>query len=339
LRSTGVRTTTPSMVVAARRTSSMVTVTPGRLAHVHRLAKPPDAALAWAAEVVGSPVVDVKPLTGGMSTGIHLLACASGDRVVMRRFLNPHWLGIDPHLAPREAAVLLALEPTPVPAPPFVGVDPYGERCGAPTVLMGFVPGRRTVVTDHRRYAAELAHAMATIHDQPPPPVDGLPDERAELASSLDEAAPNRHGSTPTPAFWSIVRDCFASVTWKPNVLIHNDFHPGNVLFSRNRLSAIVDWPLAAASQPASDVCFCRLDAGMMLGLEVADLILDAYEAETGEPLEDRGWWDLFAASRAETDLVVWTESYAGLGPADLTVDVVRARFDEFVARSLRAAR
>jgi aminoglycoside phosphotransferase (APT) family kinase protein len=314
----------------------MVTVTPGRLAHVHRLARPPDAALEWAADVVGEAVVRVRPLTGGMSTGIHLLVTASGERVVMRRFLNPHWLGIDPHLAPREAAVLRALESTPVPSPAFVGVDPYGEVCGAPTVLMGFVPGRRRVLDDGRRYASELARAMVTIHDQPPPDVDGLPDERAELAISLTQEAPNRHGATPSPSFWSQVRDGFATVTWKPNVLIHNDFHPGNVLFARNRLSAVVDWPLAAASQPASDVCFCRLDAGLMLGLDVADQILAAYEAETGAPLADRGWWDLFAASRAETDLVVWTESFAGLGPADVTVDVVRARFAEFVDRARR---
>src|SRR3954470_22339204 len=131
LRSTGVRTATPSSTLAARSTSSIVTATTGRLAHVHRLARPPDAALEWAAEVVGSPIRKVKPLTGGMSTGIHLLESHRGERVVMRRFVNPHWLAIDPHLAPREAAVLQALEPTPVPAPAFVGVDPYGMRCEA----------------------------------------------------------------------------------------------------------------------------------------------------------------------------------------------------------------
>jgi aminoglycoside phosphotransferase (APT) family kinase protein len=301
----------------------------GRLAHVHRLARPPDAAIEWAAEVVGSAITRVTPLTGGMSTGIHLLRSAGGEKVVMRRFLNLHWLGIDPHLAPREAAVLRALESTPVPAPAFVGVDPYGERCEAPTVLMGFVVGRRTVVDDHRRYASELARAMATIHDVPAPPVEGLPDEREELCRIVHEVAPNRHGGVPSPAFWSRVRDGIDAVSWEPNVLIHNDFHPGNVLFARRRLSAVVDWPLAAAGQRASDVAFCRLDAGLMLGLDVADMILAAYEAETGAPVPDREWWDLVAASRAETDLVSWTESYDGL--ASVTLDVVQARFAAFV--------
>jgi aminoglycoside phosphotransferase (APT) family kinase protein len=300
-----------------------------------RRARPPAGALEWVAEVLGRPIRSCRRLSGGMSTGMHVLAAADGERVVLRRFLNEAWLAIDPDLARREAGVLRALESTAVPAPTFVGVDPSGERCGAPAVLMGFVPGRRTVPDDHRRFASELAKAMATIHEVAPPAVDGLPDERAELERIVREAAPNRHGSCPSPSFWRRVGDGIADVSWQPNVLIHNDFHPGNVLFRRNRLSAVVDWPLAAAGQPASDVAFCRLDTGLMLGLDVADLILDAYEAETGWHIDNRGWWDLVAASRAESDLEVWTESYAGL--ADVTVDVVRARFDEFVSRAAAA--
>ena len=301
---------------------------------MHRLARPPDAALAWAGEIVGSPIRTVKPLTGGMSTGIHLLRTEHGERVVMRRYLNPHWLAIDPHLAPREAAVLQALEPTPVPAPPFVGVDPYGDRCDAPTVLMGFVPGRRVALDDHQRYASELAHAMATIHDIAPPPIDGLPDETEQIARMAAEESPNRHGSNPSPALWRDVVDRLPPVTFGPNVLLHGDFHPGNVLFARNRLSAVIDWPLASAGQAASDVCMCRMDAGLMLGLGVADMVLDAYEAETGATVPNVGWWDLFTASRADTALESWHESYAGLGPSDLTLQDVTERFDAFVARA-----
>jgi aminoglycoside phosphotransferase (APT) family kinase protein len=300
-----------------------------------RRARPPDGALAWAAEVVGAPIASVRRLSGGMSTGMHLLLTGDGRRVVMRRFLNRHWLEIDPDLAPREAGVLQALESTLVPAPTFVGVDPYGERCEAPTVLMGFVPGRRVVPTDHRRFAAELAHAMAVIHDVSPPPIAGLPDERRQLEDQVGEEAPNRHGGVPTPELWSLVRDGIASVSWRPNVLIHGDFHPGNVLFASGRMTAVVDWPLAAAGQPASDVCFCRLDVGMMLGLDVAGLVLDAYEAETGTAVPDRWWWDLVAASRAETDLVAWHQSYDKLGPADLTLATVQSRFDAFVSGAL----
>ncbi|MEN3271397.1 MAG: hypothetical protein V7636_158, partial [Actinomycetota bacterium] len=54
---------------------------------------------------------------------MHMITSADGERVVLRRFLNELWLAIDPHLAPREAGVLRALEPTAVLAPSYVGVD------------------------------------------------------------------------------------------------------------------------------------------------------------------------------------------------------------------------
>lgn len=292
-----------------------------------RLARPPDAALEWVGEVLGSRVVEVVPLTGGMSTGIHAVTTASRDRVVLRRFVNEHWLSIDPDLAVREAAILQALEPTPVPAPAFVGVDPRGERCEAPAVLMGWVDGRRTVLDDHRVFAAELARGLALVHDQRP--IEGMRDEDAQLRAAFEQERPNRHGGTPTAAFWAEVRERFEGVTVGPPVLIHDDLHPGNVLFDGDQLSAIVDWPLAASGQPACDVAFCRLDVALMLGLDVAELVRDAYEAETGRRLADMGWWDLAAASRAETDLPVWHESYAGL--AQVSLDEVESRFAAFV--------
>jgi aminoglycoside phosphotransferase (APT) family kinase protein len=298
---------------------------------VDRHARPPDDALDWAAEVVGAPVVEVTPLAGGMSTGIHLLVTASGERVVLRRFLNQHWLSIDPDLATREAATLQALERTPVPAPAFVGVDQRGERCGAPAVLMGFVEGRRTVLDDLDVYARELARGMALVHELAPIP--GMRDETAQVLAAFDVERPNRHGATPSAAFWSTVRDRFEGVTLGPPRFIHDDYHPGNVLFAGDALSAIIDWPLAASGQPACDVSFCRLDVGMMLGLDVADAVLRAYEAETGARVPDRGWWDLLAASRAETDLEVWTESYAGLAEVDRAT--VTSRFNEFVQRAM----
>jgi len=301
---------------------------------VHRLDRPPEAAIEWAATVVGAPIAEVTPLTGGMSTGIHLLVTTTGERVVMRRFLNPHWLGIDPDLAVREARILQALEPTAVPAPAFVGVDPHGETCGAPTVLMGHVPGERTVLADRDVFARELARGMALVHDVAP--IDGMRDETAQLLAAFEQERPNRHGATPSAAFWATVRERFAGVTLGRPTLIHDDFHPGNVLFAGERLRAIVDWPLAASGQPACDVGFCRLDVGLMLGLDVADAVLAAYEAETGAPVPDRGWWDLAAASRAETDLEVWTESYAGL--VDVDRRTVEERFAGFVAGALAAS-
>jgi hypothetical protein len=47
------------------------------------------------------------------------------------------------------------------------------------------------------------------------------------------------------------------------SVLIHRDFHPGNVLWARGRVSGVVDWQAACVGPRAADVWHCR---GNLLG-------------------------------------------------------------------------
>jgi aminoglycoside/choline kinase family phosphotransferase len=54
-----------------------------------------------------------------------------------------------------------------------------------------------------------------------------------------------------------------------PAVLLHRDFHPGNVLWRYGRVSGVVDW-LGACSGPApADVAHCRINL-LTMGAEVA---------------------------------------------------------------------
>ncbi|WP_020575164.1 hypothetical protein [Actinopolymorpha alba] len=96
-----------------------------------------------------------------------------------------------------------------------------------------------------------------------------------------------------------------------------------------------MDWTLAAAGQPAAEVCFCRLNVALVLGLDAGDLVLEAYEAQIGAPLTDRGWWDLVAAARVEPDLHSWTQSANYFGPPDVTVQDVADRFERFLRGAL----
>ncbi|MGH3486947.1 MAG: phosphotransferase family protein, partial [Actinopolymorphaceae bacterium] len=179
---------------------------------------------------------------------------------------------------------------------------------------------------------------MLAIHDVPVPPIEGLPDENARLIRALAEERPDLNGSVPSAAMWSLVRDRPVPTDAGPPTLVHYDFHPGNTLFLGDRLSAVVDWTEAAAGQPASEVCFCRLNVALVLGLEAGGLVLEAYEAEIGAPLADRGWWDLVAAARVEPDLDYWTRSANYFGPPDVTVKTVADRFGHFVADALTSA-
>ena len=80
---------------------------------------------------------------------------------------------------------------------------------------------------------------------------------------------------------------------------MHDDYHPGNVLWSRGRLTSVVDWTGAGFGDPVSDVCYLRQDVSLVSGLAAGDEVLAAYEAVTGTAVPDRPFWDLLAASRA----------------------------------------
>ena len=43
-------------------------------------------------------------------------------------------------------------------------------------------------------------------------------------------------------------------------VLIHRDFHPGNILWSGARVTGLVDWATASRGDPAADIGHCRVN-------------------------------------------------------------------------------
>ena len=109
---------------------------------------------------------------------------------------------------------------------------------------------------------------------------------------------------------------------------IHRDFHPGNVLWSRGRVTGVVDWTNASAGPPAADVAHCRTNLVIMNGMASADRFRGAYEALTGGKHE--AYFDLvdvFDMSPFDHVHDVWTLA----GVPDL--ETVRARVDEYVLR------
>ena len=116
--------------------------------------------------------------------------------------------------------------------------------------------------------------------------------------------------------------------------LLHDDYHPGNVLWSRGRLTSIVDWTGAGFGQPASDVCYLRQDVSLVCGLAAGDEVVAAYEAASGAGVPDRPFWDLLAATRAKGAEEWWWGSYADFG-LPVTLAEVRSRLDALIGRAV----
>lgn len=265
----------------------------------------PDRALAWVEQETGRRVVDQQPLEGGRAAAVHRLLFDSGDDLVLQRFVLD-WVLEEPWTPANEAMIFELLADTPVPAPQLVAADPEGESTGAPAVLMTALSGE--VIWDPPDLDAWLDGLVETV----------LMIHQVEPAAGLrdwEPYAPEEVPPTWTRHRWAWERAIAAYEDERPasdRVFLHRDFHPGNLLWQRGRVSGIVDWGSSCAGPPEEDISHCRANLAGHHGQAVADEFLTRWLRATGRS-EYHPYWDLL-------DVV----SMGGAGPSP--------RLDEFVA-------
>ncbi|MFC7621610.1 phosphotransferase family protein [Microlunatus sp. GCM10028923] len=280
--------------------------------------RPPTETLRWLIEQLGADkIIEVEALPGGTSSAVHriLLGTDQGATlpVVLRRYVLD-WLAEEPWTPGNEAHVLELLADSPVVAPRLLAADLGGGATGAPTVVMSWLPGRVDWRPDDLDgWLRRLAEALPVIHAVPPG--DGLrrfapyPPER-ELPPSWSEH----------PAAWRHAIELYEGPQPDvPQVFLHRDYHPGNVLWSQDQLSGIVDWPSACVGAAEADVAHCRANLARQFDLEVADRFLAMWQTITGTA-DYHPYWDL-------TDVISWTGSDDEPDPAlDAFVAAAAAR-------------
>ena len=165
-----------------------------------------------------------------------------------------------------------------VPTPALLAVDPDGTQAGGPALLMSRLPGRVDWwPSDLERWLKRLAGLLPHIHGTALPPGEAVP-----------RFAPYRQenyrppGWARYPRVWErAVEISRAPAPDLPPVLLHRDFHPGNVLWRYGRVSGVVDW-LGACSGPApADVAHCRINL-LTMGAEVASRFTVHWEQVAG---------------------------------------------------------
>ena len=104
---------------------------------------------------------------------------------------------------------------------------------------------------------------------------------------------------------WRTVRDRLPGLRLASPALVHIDYWPGNILWDRGRITAVVDWEEAAYGDPGIDVAYCRMEMVLEGMGQAADEFLAVYEAEMGH-VANLGFWELTAAARPMADPVGW---------------------------------
>jgi aminoglycoside phosphotransferase (APT) family kinase protein len=250
--------------------------------------RPPRGALAWAERALGGTVTAARPLRGGSASAVHLLTvrCGGGavERVVLRRYVRPELNVGEPDIAEREARALRFVSDLDlgvgVATPWLLAVDATGAEAGVPAVLMSRLAGRVDwSPPDVDRWLERLAGLLPAVHAAPLPPAGVI---RPFAPYRQDSYQPP--GWARWPAIWTRAIELFHQPSPDaagPGVFIHRDFHPGNVLWRRGRVTGVVDWASASIGPACVDVGHCRGNL-YQYGLEVADRFTAVWERRTG---------------------------------------------------------
>ena len=255
-------------------------------------ARPPALLLTWVEQTLGSGVrvVGSKRLTGGLTSIVHQLTVERNGRreLYALRWWVPdsewqHWIA---RAVPLETAVLTKLEGSDIPAPRVIG-STTDAAVGGPAVLMTRLPGEvHLTPRDRERWLRQMAQMLTRIHALA---IDGKPFEswldHSQLSPPLDASRAD------------VWREAIALVAEERaptrTSFLHRDYQHFNMLWSRERLTGVVDWIEACVGPPEVDVGHCRLNLTVLFSADMADRFLAMYEAESGHRVD--AWWDIHA--------------------------------------------
>lgn len=285
---------------------------------------------AWVAAATGHAVTQAARLAGSSSTTLWRLV-AGGRPWVLRVLDNRDWLNAEPDLVAHEAAALRHARGGGLPAPEPVALDETGSACGVPLLLMSRMPG--AVVLQPRNlddWLRRQARMLVAIHNVPAQdfawswfswarPRPRVPDW-SEVPQAWERAIAIT-AEAPPPA-----SECF----------LHRDYHPVNLLWQAERLTAVVDWVNACRGAAAVDLAHCRGNLTALHGSEAAGRFLQHYRALSGTDCADVAWWDLASLVEGLPGPPAVYPGWAQFGVQHITADLLRAQADARLLAALR---
>jgi aminoglycoside phosphotransferase (APT) family kinase protein len=235
-----------------------------------------DGALAWAGGVLGSPVVESRPMTGGLTSTMLALRDSSGAESVLRLMTNEPWRTHGAELTTRERDAQSVLAATDVPAPTSLGLDADGVAADVGAHLMSRLPGEPLTAVDDGNLQA-MAEMLATIHAvRPAEPFRTFQSWAWEAKRVVPEWT--RHPDSWRRAFELLDGP---SPAYEPTFL-HRDFGHRNLLWQNGAITGVVDWVETSTGPAGLDASHAATNLAVALGTEPADDFLTCWAATSG---------------------------------------------------------
>ena len=232
----------------------------------------------------GARVTRLRRLVGAGATDVYDVTLDRVRRVVVKLYR------LDDGTAPLEWSRLEIVQRVTVPVPAPIAADLESVWFGKPSVVMSRLPGRPDVTPkDVDRWIEGLAQAMADLHETP---LDGVEASLTQPPWAETWRPPAGEHEPLTAAAVRAVTERLPSLA-SDHVLTHGDFHPGNVLWKRGRVSGVVDWSGARLDSRWSELAYCRTEVCLLLGPDSADRLADAYSTIVGDASDDLAVYDV----------------------------------------------
>ena len=234
--------------------------------------------------------------------------------------------------APLEWSRLKLAQRVTVPVPEPIAADLDSVWFGKPCVVMSRLPGRPDVTPKHvDSWVEGLAQALGDLHQTPLDGTEGAVTEPpwAEIlrpsAGELDSL---------TAAAVSAVTARLHSLT-PEHVFTHGDFHPGNVLWHRGRISGVVDWSAAQLGSRWAELAYCRTEVCLLLGPDIADRLAHAYSEIVGDASSELAVYDVIYVFLSRQYAAKALDAYREQGHA-ANLELSLARLDEQLRRAMQ---
>jgi aminoglycoside phosphotransferase (APT) family kinase protein len=267
-------------------------------------------------------------LTGGVSAQITALEVDLPDGQAVKLIVRRHGAvdrAANPRVARDEFRLLEIVRTHGIVAPKPVFLDESCDLFAEPLLVLEFVEGdTASAPLDPVQYVSRIAAELARIHSVADSPLlSFLPRQGRGFGTRPDELDDSMHEGR--------IRDALETA-WpvrqaNPDVLLHGDYWPGNLLWSDEGLVAVIDWEDARVGDPLSDLGNTRMEILFELGEQAMDDFTSRYHSLTDIDLTNLPYWDLAAALRPCGRLDGW-----GLDP-DVEARM-RERHAWFVARA-----
>jgi aminoglycoside phosphotransferase (APT) family kinase protein len=286
----------------------------------------------------GARLVRAWDLSGGVSAQVTALQVERRDgmtrRVVVRRH-GERDLRQNPNVAADEFRLLRALAAAGLPVPAPVFVDETGGVFGTPCLVVGFVDGAPDFAPDDLdAFVDTVAELLIRIHRVDPATLGlpHLPDKATLVGDRIDELQANEAADAIDASIYRALASAWPPDQVNRTVLLHGDYWPGNLLWQKGRLSAVIDWEDAAIGDPLSDLANCRRELLWAFGDVVMERFTRQYVSLTGIDVRNLPQWDLAGALGADTAMSGW-------GLDEQAERAMREGLARFVGRAIDALR